>query len=65
MNQKQYIESQKDCAKILGQSFLDYNKSLKNIKCSKFDKKPSKEDKSNDILKELGLCEKDLKKRMC
>ena len=62
MNKKQYIESQKDCAKLLEQSFFNYKKSLKNIKCSKFEKELSEEKDSNNILKELGLGEKDLKK---
>ena len=38
MNKEKYIESQKDCAKLLGQSFSEYNDSLKKIKCSNFKK---------------------------
>ena len=45
MNEKKYIESQKDCARLLGQSFSEYNESLKKIKRSNFAKSPSKEKK--------------------
>ena len=45
MNEKEYIESQNACAKLLGQSFSEYNKSLEKIKCSNFEKSPSKEKK--------------------
>ena len=65
MNKEKYIESQNDCAKLLGQSFSEYNKSLKKIKCSNFEKSASKEKKAKNILSQLGLTEKDLKKRMC
>ena len=62
MNEKEYIESQNDCAKLLGQSFSEYNKSLEKIKCSYFEKPTSKGDKVKNILTQLGLTEKDLKK---
>ena len=65
MNEKKYIESQKDCARLLGQSFSEYNESLKKIKRSNFAKSPSKEKKVKNILTQLGLTEKDLKKRTC
>ena len=65
MNEKKFIESQNDCAKLLGQSFSEYNESLKKIKCSNFEKSPSKEKKVKNILTQLGLTEKDLKKRTC
>lgn len=65
MNKEKYIESQNDCAKLLGQSFSEYNKSLKNIKCLKFKKSSFKEKKVKNLLNQLGITEKDLKKRMC
>lgn len=64
MNEKKYIESQNDCARLLGQSFSEYNKSLKEIKRSNFEKSYSKEKKVKNILNQLGITEKDLKKRM-
>ena len=63
MNKKEYIESQNDCAKLLGLSVAEYNKSLKKIKCSTFKKSSSEEKKVKKILNQLGLTEKDLKKR--
>ena len=65
MNMKKFVDSQKDCAKILGQSMSAYNKSLKSIKSSKFKNTPSTEKKATNILNQLGLNDKDLKKRMC
>ena len=65
MNEKKYIESQNDCAKLLGQSLSEYNASLKKIKRSNFAKSSSKEKKVKNILTQFGLTEKDLKKRMC
>ncbi len=62
MNKKEYIESQKECAKLLGLSYSDYNKSLKNIKCHKFTKSASDEKKVKKFLAKLGITEKDLKK---
>ncbi len=65
MNEKKYIESQNDCAKLLGQSFSEYNNSLTKIKRSNFKKSTTNERKAKNILNQLGLTEKDLKKRMC
>ena len=67
MNNKKFIESQNDCAKLLGQSISEYNKSLKKIKRkrSKFEKSSSNEKKVKQILNQLGITEKDLKKRIC
>ena len=39
MNKKEYLKSQKDCAKMLGLSLKKYNESLKNIKVVKFKNK--------------------------
>lgn len=64
MNKKEYVASQKDCAKLLGISLKEYNNSLKQVKSNQFIKAPFKK-KQNDILKKLGLTEKDLKKRVC
>ncbi len=65
MNAKKFAESQKDCAKMLGQTITEYNKSLKNIKASKFQNTPSREKKTINILNQLGLNDRDLKKRVC
>lgn len=65
MNTKKFVESQKDCAKMLGQSMSTYEKNLKKIKISKFQNTPSSEEKTANILNQLGLNDKDLKKRMC
>ena len=59
MNELEFKNSQSDCAKLLGLTLKEYNENLKNIKCSKFDNKPLKD----DILKKLGLSKKDLKRR--
>lgn len=64
MNTKKFVESQKDCAKMLGQSISVYNESLKKIKSSKFQNTPSNDKKATNILKQLGLNENDLKRRM-
>ncbi len=65
MNKKEYLKSQKDCAKMLGLSLKKYNESLQNIKIVKFkNKKENKKDTIN-LLHELGLSEKDLKKHTC
>ena len=64
MNKEKFNQSQKDCAKILGISLSEYNKNLKSIKRSKLAKSPYKEKKVMDILTQLGLSKKDLKKRV-
>ena len=64
MNKQEYIASQKDCAKLLGISLEEYNKSLKQIKSNQFFETPS-EKKQNEVLKKLGLTEKELNKRVC
>ena len=63
MNKKEYMESQNDCAKLLGLSLAEYNKSLKKIKCSTFRKSSSEEKRVKKILNQLGLTKKDLKKK--
>ncbi len=62
MNKEKYIESQSDCAKLLGQSISEYNESLKSIKCFNFEKTTSNEKKVKNIMNQLGLIEKDLKR---
>ena len=62
MNKEKYIESQSDCAKLLGQSMFEYNRSLKKIKYPKFENSSSNEKKVKKLLSQLGLKEKDLKK---
>ncbi len=61
MNQKELLESQKECASMLGISLKDYLNLCKNTKIKKIKEKRRKYD--NSILYELGLTEKDLLKR--
>lgn len=62
MNKKEFIKSQKECASLLGLSLAEYNKEIKNIKCSKF-KDISKKNQKDDLLKVLGINKQDLKKK--
>ena len=39
MNKREYVASQKDCAKLLGISLKEYNNSLKQVKSNQFIKK--------------------------
>ena len=65
MNKKEYLKSQKDCAKMLGLSLKKYNESLKNIKVVKFKNKKANKKETISILNELGLNENNLKKHIC
>lgn len=60
MNKKEFIESEKDCASLMGISLSEYEEELKIIKRPKFKKIFSKK---NNILKQLGITSKDLKKK--
>lgn len=64
MSEKQFIKSQKDCAKMLGMSLSEYDNYCKNLKVNKqtlSEKKDEKEKFDNNILNFLGLTTKDLK----
>ncbi len=60
MSEKEFIESQKDCASMLGMSLNEYEEYCKNTKVNVV-KKQSKRKYDNSILSFLGLTEKDLK----
>ena len=60
MSRKQFIESQKDCADMLGMSLVEYQEYCKNVKVPEI-KTIKKYD--NSILSKLGLTSKDLKVR--
>lgn len=62
MTEKQFIESQKECASMLGMSLGEYLDYCENVKITpRDDKKEPKYD--NTILEELGLNVNDLKGR--
>lgn len=60
MNKRQFIESEKDCASMLGLSLKKYRDSIENIITNGKKKKVKKFD--NTILFKLGLNESDLKR---
>ncbi len=59
MNKKQLIESQKECADMLGMTLDEYEKYLKDVKSKKIIKSHGKQ--SNQFLDYLKIDEKDLK----
>ena len=63
MSEKQFIESQKECASMLGMSLSEYEEYCKNLKVPKDAMKADNEKKEydNSILSFLGLTPKDLK----
>ena len=65
MSEKEFIESQKECASMLGMNLSEYEEYCKNIKIpAKTLNEDSKNKRKydNDILNFLGLTPKDLKK---
>lgn len=62
MSKKQFIESQKECASMLGVTVDQYENSLKNIKVPKFEKKDKKKN-DDSMLSRFGLSAGDLKKK--
>ena len=61
-SEKEFINEEKDCAKMLGMSLEEYRQYISNTKISaKITNKCRKYD--NKILDKLGLTSKDLKKR--
>lgn len=63
MNEKEFLESQKDCASMLGMTLKEYETFCKNTKISPRVKQQSNQKKKydNSILKKLGLKVSDLK----
>lgn len=60
MNKKEFIDSQKECADMLGMSLKEYQKSIEKIKAPAKTKQ-TKRDFDNSILEKLGLKSSDLK----
>ena len=63
MSEKQFIESQKDCANMLGMSLSEYEEYCKKIKVPKQNIDEEKNEYDNSILEFLGLTPEDLKFR--
>ena len=66
MSEKQFIESQKECASMLGMSLSEYEEYCKNIKVpteSTIAENKDNDDKTADLLNYLGIDESILKKR--
>lgn len=64
MTEKEFIESQKECAKMMGMSleeYVDYCKKLKVPKQTLSETKDEKTEYDNSILDFLGLKPNDLK----
>lgn len=62
MNKKEFIDSQKDCADMIGVSLSKYQKDIEKIKVPA-KKKTTTKTFNNSILEKLGLKDSDLKKR--
>ena len=62
MNKKEFVDSQKDCADMLGISLREYQKNIEKIKVPAKTKK-EKRTFDNSILEKLGLKSSDLKNR--
>lgn len=64
MNEKEFIESQKECASMLGMSLKEYEEYCKNLKVeTEISKKEPLEDKTFEMLKYFGIKENKLKRR--
>lgn len=63
MSEKQFIESQKDCANMLRMSSSEYEEYCKKIKVPKQNLDEEKKEYDNSILEFLGLTPEDLKIR--
>jgi len=64
MSEKQFIESQKECASMLGMSLSEYENYCKELKIPKqtlSKEKNKKKEYDNNILNCLGLTPEDLK----
>ncbi|MBQ7141177.1 MAG: hypothetical protein IJO32_06725 [Bacilli bacterium] len=59
MSEKQFLESQKECAEMLSMTLVEYQNYCKNLKVPN---KIKKEYNSNEFLKFLGINETILKK---
>lgn len=59
MDKKQLVESQKECASMLGMTLNEYKKYLKKVKVNE----KSQQTHENDFLKTFGIKKSDLKLR--
>lgn len=64
MTEKQFIESQKECATMLGMSLSEYQEYCKNLKVPKQKEKlASEEENTSNFLNFLNIEKEQLKKR--
>lgn len=63
MTEKEFIESQKECAAMLGMSLSEYEKYCKNLKVSNEKEEISKEGNTDEFLDFLGIGKEILKVR--
>lgn len=63
MNRKEYIQEQKDCAKMLGKSLKEYKADLKNTTAPKKERNSKNIKYDNSFLKLFNASEIDLKKK--
>lgn len=61
MSEKQFIESQKECANMLGMTLSEYEEYCEDLKVPKQIMNNEKTKYDNSILNVLGLTPKDLK----
>lgn len=59
MNEKEFINSQKDCAKMLGESLEEYKKNTDVVKANTTKRSINKKSK---LLEELGITDVNLKR---
>lgn len=63
MSEKEFIESQKECAAMLGMSLSEYQEYCKKVKVPKNDNEICECDNTTQILELLGIDSGMLKKR--
>ncbi len=65
MTEEEFIESQKECAGMLGMSLAEYQEYCANIKVPTAleEKDSDNEDMTLELLKDLGLSENSLKRK--
>ena len=65
MNEREFIDSQKECAAMLGMSLHEYQKYCDNLKVptENIESEPEKDDETLKMLSSLGIDKSKLKKR--
>lgn len=61
INKKQLVESEKECASMLGMTLTEYRDYLKNVKVN--EKRKSQQAQNQDFLNVFGIKKSDLKLR--